>query len=46
MHEYVLAAVFGLNEAEAARMIKEFHCAVDTSHGEFPFPLKFHTNGP
>src|SRR5262245_51553993 len=41
VYEDVLAAVFGLNEAEAARMIEEFHCAVDTSHGEFPFPLKF-----
>src|SRR4029453_2010735 len=35
VYEYVLAAVFGLNEAEAARMIEEFHCAVDTSHGNF-----------
>src|SRR5262245_39899008 len=35
VYEDVLAAVFGLNEAEAARMIEEFHCAVHTSHGEF-----------
>src|SRR6516164_5157736 len=40
VHEDVLAAVVGLNEAEAARMIEEFHCAIDTSHREFPFPLK------
>src|SRR5262245_35795730 len=27
-------------------MIEEFHCAVDTSHGGIPFPLKLNTNGP
>jgi ABC-type multidrug transport system fused ATPase/permease subunit len=46
VYEDVLAAVLRLNEAEAARMIEEFHCAVNTSHREFPFPLKFHAIGP
>ena len=32
--------ILRLDEAEAARMIEEFHSAVDTSHWEFPFPLK------
>src|SRR5581483_6076387 len=45
VHEDVLAAVFGLNKAEAARMIEEFHGAVHTSHGGIPFPLKLTQTG-
>src|SRR5271169_735776 len=33
VYEHVLAAVFWLDKAEAARMIEELHCAIDTSHG-------------
>src|SRR6185295_5484870 len=46
MYEHVLAAVLGLNEAKAARMIEEFHCAVDTSHRGNSFPVEVNTNGP
>jgi hypothetical protein len=30
-----LPPIFGLDKAEAARMIKELHSAIDTSHGGF-----------
>jgi len=46
VHEHVLAAVFGLNEAEAARMIEELHCAIDTSHVGNSFPVRVSNNGP
>src|SRR5262249_12639714 len=46
VYEHVLAAVFGLNEAEAARMIEELHSAIDTSHRGNSFPVRVSHNGP
>src|SRR6476660_3034243 len=46
VYEHVLAAVFGLDEAEAARMIEELHSAIDTSHWGNSFPVRVSNNGP
>jgi hypothetical protein len=46
VYEHVLAAVFRLDKAEAARMIEELHCAIDTSHGGNSFPVRVSNNGP
>src|SRR5262245_12720179 len=46
VYEHVLAAVFGLDKAEAARMIEELHSAIDTSHGGNSFPVRVSNNGP
>src|SRR6476660_2865566 len=45
MDEHVFVAALRRDKAEAARMIEEFHCAIDTSHWD-SFPVhKFRIAG-